>query len=108
MSISQPAETQDGESAFGSDSSSVLDWKPSEPPAPTTRKALSAINVQVREKIMRGVIKEGSFIFVRKVRKTGLLGLLLKFKLQSDFWKKICNYLETLPDFVTLRLFLTF
>uniref|UniRef100_A0A3P9B8I6 RAS and EF-hand domain containing n=1 Tax=Maylandia zebra TaxID=106582 RepID=A0A3P9B8I6_9CICH len=41
-----PAETQDGESAFGSDSSSVLDWKPSEPPAPTTRKALSAINVQ--------------------------------------------------------------
>ncbi|XP_042277480.1 ras and EF-hand domain-containing protein homolog isoform X2 [Thunnus maccoyii] len=45
-------ETQDGESAFGSDSSSVLDWKPSEPvsvitpPAPTTRKALSAISVQ--------------------------------------------------------------
>uniref|UniRef100_A0A3Q0RDN6 RAS and EF-hand domain containing n=1 Tax=Amphilophus citrinellus TaxID=61819 RepID=A0A3Q0RDN6_AMPCI len=42
----------DGESAFGSDSSSVLDWKPSESlgvstaPAPTTRKALSAISVQ--------------------------------------------------------------
>lgn len=52
--------------------------------------------------------KRGFFYFVRKVRKTGLLGLLLKFKLQSDFWKKICNYLETLPDFVTLRLFLTF
>lgn len=55
MSVSQPAETQDGESAFGSDSSSVLDWKPSEsitvptPPAPPTRKALSAITVQVRE-----------------------------------------------------------
>uniref|UniRef100_A0A8P4KCM1 RAS and EF-hand domain containing n=1 Tax=Dicentrarchus labrax TaxID=13489 RepID=A0A8P4KCM1_DICLA len=48
----EPAETQDGESAIGSDSSSVLDWKPSEsigvsePPAPTTRKALSAISVQ--------------------------------------------------------------
>uniref|UniRef100_A0A3Q2XUF3 RAS and EF-hand domain containing n=1 Tax=Hippocampus comes TaxID=109280 RepID=A0A3Q2XUF3_HIPCM len=53
-------ETQDGESAFGSDSSSVLDWKPSEPvrapsstdqttTAPThTRKAISAISVQVR------------------------------------------------------------
>lgn len=52
--------------------------------------------------------KRGFFYFVRKVRKTGLLGLLLKFKLQSDFWKKNCNYLETLPDFVTLRLFLTF
>lgn len=56
MSTSQPAETQDSESAFGSDSSSVLDWKPSEsisvtqPPAPTVRKALSAINVQVRER----------------------------------------------------------
>ncbi|XP_062273847.1 ras and EF-hand domain-containing protein homolog [Scomber scombrus] len=50
------AETQDGESAFGSDSSSVLDWKPSEsisvstPPAPTTRKALSAISVQKEDK----------------------------------------------------------
>ncbi|KAM7392039.1 hypothetical protein PAMP_022682 [Pampus punctatissimus] len=49
-------ETQDGESAFGSDSSSVLDWKPSEsisvttPPAPTTRKALSAISVQQEDK----------------------------------------------------------
>lgn len=56
VSTSQAAETQDGESAFGSDSSSVLDWKPSEsitvstPPAPTTRKALSAITVQVRER----------------------------------------------------------
>ncbi|KAG8011956.1 Ras and EF-hand domain-containing protein, partial [Nibea albiflora] len=51
-SDTEPAETQDGESAFGSDSSSVLDWKPSEslsvtnPPAPTIRKALSAISVQ--------------------------------------------------------------
>ncbi|XP_031165053.1 ras and EF-hand domain-containing protein isoform X1 [Sander lucioperca] len=51
-SDTEPAETQDSESAFGSDSSSVLDWKPSEPisvtkpPAPTIRKALSAISVQ--------------------------------------------------------------
>ncbi|XP_061134801.1 ras and EF-hand domain-containing protein isoform X1 [Syngnathus typhle] len=68
------AETQDGESAFGSDTSSVLDWKPSEavrtpsepvqtpsepvripanPATPTathTRKAISAINVQREEK----------------------------------------------------------
>ncbi|XP_013769470.1 ras and EF-hand domain-containing protein [Pundamilia nyererei] len=50
LSDTEPAETQDGESAFGSDSSSVLDWKPSEPPAPTTRKALSAINVQKEDK----------------------------------------------------------
>ena len=50
---SQPAETQDGESAFGSDSSSVLDWKPSEPiPAQTTRKTLRAISAQVRERRM--------------------------------------------------------
>lgn len=61
--IPQLAETQDGESAFGSDSSSVLEWKPPETlsvkparprpiPAqstPTIRKALSALNVQVRE-----------------------------------------------------------
>lgn len=55
VSPSQPADTQDGESAFGSDSSSVLDWKPSEPiaPAPPTRKALSAISVQVRNKEQR-------------------------------------------------------
>ncbi|KAE8292083.1 Ras and EF-hand domain-containing protein [Larimichthys crocea] len=51
-SDTEPAETQDGESAFGSDSSSVLDWKPSEslsvtsPTAPTIRKAISAISVQ--------------------------------------------------------------
>ncbi|XP_034727004.1 ras and EF-hand domain-containing protein isoform X2 [Etheostoma cragini] len=51
-SDNEPAETPDSESAFGSDSSSVLDWKPSEPisvtkpSAPTTRKALSAISVQ--------------------------------------------------------------
>ncbi|XP_026198045.1 ras and EF-hand domain-containing protein [Anabas testudineus] len=50
------AETQDGESAFGSDSSSVLDWKPSEsitvstPQAPPARKALSAITVQNEDK----------------------------------------------------------
>lgn len=47
---SQQAETQDGESAFGSDSSSVLDWKPSEAIlSQTTRKAISA---QVRERQM--------------------------------------------------------
>ncbi|XP_028313804.1 ras and EF-hand domain-containing protein isoform X2 [Gouania willdenowi] len=46
------SETQDKESAFGSDSSSMLDWRGSEPtsisrtPAPRIRKALSAINVQ--------------------------------------------------------------
>ncbi|XP_059193477.1 ras and EF-hand domain-containing protein homolog [Centropristis striata] len=51
-SDTEPAETQDGESAFGSDSSSVLDWKPSEiisvtkPSTPPTRKALTAISVQ--------------------------------------------------------------
>ncbi|XP_008284522.1 ras and EF-hand domain-containing protein [Stegastes partitus] len=51
-SDTDPAETQDGESAFGSESSSVLDWKLSEsisvppPAAPTTRKALSAISVR--------------------------------------------------------------
>uniref|UniRef100_A0A3Q4MPJ2 RAS and EF-hand domain containing n=1 Tax=Neolamprologus brichardi TaxID=32507 RepID=A0A3Q4MPJ2_NEOBR len=49
LSDTEPAETQDGESAFGSDSSSVLDWKPSEPPAPTTRKALSAINKEDKD-----------------------------------------------------------
>ncbi|XP_054467499.1 ras and EF-hand domain-containing protein homolog [Anoplopoma fimbria] len=55
-SDTEPAETQDSESAFGSDSSSVLDWKPSESisvtntPAPTTRKALSAISVQKEDK----------------------------------------------------------
>ncbi|XP_051924573.1 ras and EF-hand domain-containing protein homolog [Hippocampus zosterae] len=61
-SDTEPAETQDGESAFGSDSSSVLDWKPSEPiraPASTdqtttvpthTRKAISAISVQREDK----------------------------------------------------------
>lgn len=48
----QPAETQDTESAFGSDSSSVLDWKlpeitsDSKTSKPQTR-ALSAISVQV-------------------------------------------------------------
>lgn len=61
MCVSQAAETQDAESAFGSDSSSVLEWKPSESlplkpnlpkpslAAPTTRKPLSALNVQVRD-----------------------------------------------------------
>ncbi|XP_068559004.1 ras and EF-hand domain-containing protein isoform X2 [Cebidichthys violaceus] len=58
-SDTEPAETQDGESAFGSDSSSVLDWKPSESisvpktPAPTTRRALSAISVQKEDKDSR-------------------------------------------------------
>lgn len=61
--IPQLAETQDGESAFGSDSSSVLEWKPPETlsskpprprpipaqPTPTIRKALSALNIQVKE-----------------------------------------------------------
>nr|XP_020458125.1 ras and EF-hand domain-containing protein isoform X2 [Monopterus albus] len=53
---SEPADTQDGESAIGSDSSSVLEWKPSDsafvttPPALTTRKALSAISVQDKDK----------------------------------------------------------
>lgn len=51
----QPAETQDAESAFGSDSSSVLEWKPAEPvnvaktPVPTTKKPLTALRVQVRQ-----------------------------------------------------------
>lgn len=51
-SDTETLETQDGESAFGSDSSSVLDWKPTEPvstptpPAPTMRKALSALSIQ--------------------------------------------------------------
>ncbi|KAI3372793.1 hypothetical protein L3Q82_023252 [Scortum barcoo] len=44
-SDAEPAEMQDTESAFGSDSSSVLDWKPSEPISvikpPTARKAIS-------------------------------------------------------------------
>ncbi|XP_068613910.1 ras and EF-hand domain-containing protein-like [Brachionichthys hirsutus] len=52
----QPAETQDEESVFGSDSTSVLDWKPCEsisvpkPLAPTRRKALSAISVKKEDK----------------------------------------------------------
>ncbi|XP_071339223.1 ras and EF-hand domain-containing protein homolog [Trachinotus anak] len=55
-SDTEPAETQDGESAFGSDSSSVLEWKPSESisvttePAPTKRKPLSAINIKQEDK----------------------------------------------------------
>ncbi|XP_058492964.1 ras and EF-hand domain-containing protein homolog isoform X1 [Solea solea] len=54
-SDNEPAETQDSESAFGSDSSSALEWKLPESidvpktPAPTTRKALSAISVQKDE-----------------------------------------------------------
>ncbi|XP_022613335.1 ras and EF-hand domain-containing protein [Seriola dumerili] len=52
----KPAETQDGESAFGSDSSSVLDWKPSESisvtttPTPTKRKPLSASTMKKERK----------------------------------------------------------
>ncbi|XP_041643986.1 ras and EF-hand domain-containing protein [Cheilinus undulatus] len=52
----EPVETQDAESAIGSDSSSILDWKPAEvlsvadPPAPTKRKPLSAISVRKEEK----------------------------------------------------------
>ncbi|XP_038560651.1 LOW QUALITY PROTEIN: ras and EF-hand domain-containing protein [Micropterus salmoides] len=53
-SDTEPAETQDGESAFGSDSSSVLDWKPAEfisvAKPPNTRKALSAISVRTEDK----------------------------------------------------------
>lgn len=44
---------QDAESAFGSDSSSVLEWKPAEPvdvaSAPATKKPLTALRVQVRD-----------------------------------------------------------
>ncbi|XP_014851469.1 PREDICTED: ras and EF-hand domain-containing protein isoform X1 [Poecilia mexicana] len=49
-SDTEPAETQDGESAIGSDCSSVLDWKPTDslgavtPSAPTTKKTISAQN----------------------------------------------------------------
>ncbi|KAF3851168.1 hypothetical protein F7725_012940 [Dissostichus mawsoni] len=52
-SDTDPADTLDGESAFGSDSSSVLDWNPesiSVVKPPTTRKALSAISVQTEDK----------------------------------------------------------
>lgn len=49
---SQPAEMQDAESAFGSDSSSVLEWKSAEPvdvaSAPAPKKPLTALRVQVR------------------------------------------------------------
>ncbi|XP_075875726.1 ras and EF-hand domain-containing protein homolog isoform X2 [Nelusetta ayraudi] len=60
-SDTEAAETQDAESAFGSDSSSVLEWKPSESlplksnlpkpslAAPTTRKPLRALHVQKEE-----------------------------------------------------------
>ncbi|XP_034026354.1 ras and EF-hand domain-containing protein homolog [Thalassophryne amazonica] len=60
-SDTETLETLDGESAFGSDTSSVLDWKPSEPlsitelpsviepPNPRTRKALSAISAQKKD-----------------------------------------------------------
>lgn len=54
MCASQPAEAQDAESAFGSDSSSVLEWKPVEPvneamtPVPPPKKPLTALKVQVR------------------------------------------------------------
>ncbi|KAM6943740.1 ras and EF-hand domain-containing protein [Lycodopsis pacificus] len=55
-SDTEPAEPRDSDSSFWSDSSSVLDWKSSESisvsktPAPTTRKALSAISVQKEDK----------------------------------------------------------
>lgn len=55
VSTSQSAETQDAESAFGSDSSSVLEWKPAEPvnvartSSPATKKPLTALRVQVRQ-----------------------------------------------------------
>lgn len=51
---SQPAEMQDAESAFGSDSSSVLEWKSAEPvdvaSAPAPKKPLTALRVQVRNR----------------------------------------------------------
>ncbi|XP_072289671.1 ras and EF-hand domain-containing protein [Eucyclogobius newberryi] len=48
---SEPTETLDEESAIGSDSSSVLEWKPSEmssvtAPEPKVRRTLSAIHIQ--------------------------------------------------------------
>ncbi|XP_041854216.1 ras and EF-hand domain-containing protein homolog [Melanotaenia boesemani] len=54
-SDTEQTETQDGESAIGSDSSSVLDWKTeclnaTSPSTPTTKKALSAIKVQNEDK----------------------------------------------------------
>uniref|UniRef100_H3CKH3 RAS and EF-hand domain containing n=1 Tax=Tetraodon nigroviridis TaxID=99883 RepID=H3CKH3_TETNG len=52
-SDAEPAEMQDAESAFGSDSSSVLEWKPAEPAepadvaaAPSAKKPLTALRVQ--------------------------------------------------------------
>lgn len=53
VSMLQPAETVDAESAIGSDTSSMLEWKLTDsitipaPSAPTTKKSLSAISVQV-------------------------------------------------------------
>ncbi|MED6235842.1 hypothetical protein ATANTOWER_001074 [Ataeniobius toweri] len=55
-SDTEPTETQDAESAIGSDCSSVLDWKPNDslgvmtPPAPTLKKTISAISVQNEDK----------------------------------------------------------
>uniref|UniRef100_A0A087YM10 RAS and EF-hand domain containing n=1 Tax=Poecilia formosa TaxID=48698 RepID=A0A087YM10_POEFO len=55
-SDTEPAETQDGESAIGSDCSSVLDWKPTDslgavtPSAPTTKKTISVISAQNDDK----------------------------------------------------------
>lgn len=72
--VSQPAETQDAESAFGSDSSSVLEWRPSESislanqPAPTPKKAISALRVQVRGRRKRrasgGGVVEGDLVLM--------------------------------------------
>ncbi|XP_068995206.1 ras and EF-hand domain-containing protein [Embiotoca jacksoni] len=59
-SDTEAAETQDVESAIGSDSSSVLDWKPSAPisattpAAPTKRKALSALIVKKEDSVDLG------------------------------------------------------
>ncbi|XP_056889674.1 ras and EF-hand domain-containing protein homolog [Takifugu flavidus] len=47
----EPAETQDAESAFGSDSSSVLEWKPAEPVnVPAPKKPLTVLRVQKEDK----------------------------------------------------------
>ncbi|RVE68124.1 hypothetical protein OJAV_G00088570 [Oryzias javanicus] len=54
-SDTEPAETVDAESAIGSDTSSMLEWKLTEsitipaPSAPTTKKTLSAISVQKQD-----------------------------------------------------------
>lgn len=76
MCASQPAETQDAESAFGSDSSSVLEWKPVEPvnvamtPVPPPKKPLTALKVQVRDTLFLSSVfileRSGNLFLCRK------------------------------------------